>query len=119
MVGRFGGEEFLVMLNKCNAGSAAARVVNLRAIVANKPFQTHAKSLELTIRVGIVFSTEFGDQSVDEILAGADAAMYAAKSQAGIACVWRIRQRVRRRVKPRRGRPQLARFRENLGTTVT
>jgi len=106
MVGRCGGEEFLVMLNKCNAGSAAARVVNLRAIVANKPFQTRAKSLELTISIGIAFSTEFGDQSVDKFWQVRMQLCMRQKAQAGIACVWRIRQRVRRRVKPRRGRPR-------------
>ena len=38
MVGRYGGEEFLVALNRCNPGSAVSRAENLRGVIANKPF---------------------------------------------------------------------------------
>jgi diguanylate cyclase (GGDEF)-like protein len=86
MVGRFGGEEFLVILNRCDPASAATRAENLRAIVAKRPFHTHSKSLEVTISIGLALSNEFVDKSVEEILRGVDAALYAAKS-AGRNCV--------------------------------
>jgi diguanylate cyclase (GGDEF)-like protein len=38
MVGRFGGEEFLVILTKCDPSSAAVRAENIRLAVAKKPF---------------------------------------------------------------------------------
>jgi two-component system, cell cycle response regulator len=37
MVGRYGGEEFLVVLKKCEPSVAAARAENLRSIIAGKP----------------------------------------------------------------------------------
>lgn len=86
MVGRFGGEEFLVILNKCEPESAPTRAENLRAMIALKPFQTRTKSLAITISIGLGLSIDFEDQSVDELLASVDAALYSAKS-AGRNCV--------------------------------
>jgi GGDEF domain-containing protein len=70
MVGRFGGEEFLVILNKCEPESATTR----------------AESLEITIRIGVGLSIDFEEQSVDELVASVDAALYSSKS-AGRNCV--------------------------------
>lgn len=86
MVGRFGGEEFLIILNKCDIASASTRAENIRTVVAKKPFLTRSNSLAVTISVGLALSTEYEDRTVDEILAGVDAALYAAKS-AGRNCV--------------------------------
>ncbi len=88
MVGRFGGEEFLVILNKCDVNSAPVRAEHIRTAIAKKPFQTRSDSLTMTISVGVGLSTDFPNQTVDEILAGVDAALYAAKS-AGRNCVRR------------------------------
>jgi diguanylate cyclase (GGDEF)-like protein len=86
MVGRFGGEEFLVILNKCDPCSALTRAENLRAAISKKPFQTRSGPLDITISVGVALSTHFKNKTLDEILAATDAAMYAAKS-AGRNCV--------------------------------
>lgn len=86
MVGRFGGEEFLVILNRCDPGTAMTRAENLRAIVAKKPFQTRANPLPITISVGVALSCDFLQENPDEILAAVDEALYAAKS-AGRNCV--------------------------------
>src|SRR5271165_2966184 len=88
MVGRFGGEEFLVILNKCDVNSAPVRAEHIRTAIAKKPFQTRSDPLTITISVGVALSTDFPNQTVDEILAGVDAALYAAKS-AGRNCVRR------------------------------
>jgi len=88
MVGRFGGEEFLVILNKCDPSSAATRAENLRAAIAKKPFQTRSNALDVTISVGLTLSTDFEHESLDEILAATDVAMYAAKN-VGRNCVRR------------------------------
>jgi two-component system, cell cycle response regulator len=86
MVGRFGGEEFLVILNRCDQKSALSRAENIRAMVAKRPFQTRAKPLSITISIGIGLSTDFANQTADEILAAVDEALYAAKN-AGRNCV--------------------------------
>jgi two-component system, cell cycle response regulator len=88
MVGRFGGEEFLVILNKCDPSSATTRAENLRMAIAKKPFQTRSGPLDITISVGVALSSDFEHESLDEILAATDAALYAAKS-AGRNCVRR------------------------------
>jgi len=86
MVGRYGGEEFLVILNKCDPASAGTRAENLRAAIAKTPFRTRAQSLSITISVGVALSIDFQHQSLDELLTEVDAALYRAKS-AGRNCV--------------------------------
>jgi two-component system, cell cycle response regulator len=86
MVGRFGGEEFLVILNKCDACSALTRAENIRQAINKRPFQTRSGPLEITISVGVALSTDFEQSSLDEMLAATDAAMYSAKG-AGRNCV--------------------------------
>ena len=86
MVGRYGGEEFLVILNKCDASSALARAENLRAAISAKPIQAHSESLSLTISLGLALSSDFPNRDVDQIIHEADTALYAAKA-AGRNCV--------------------------------
>jgi len=86
MVGRYGGEEFLVVLNKCDPSSAVARAENLRNAVAAKPILLPAKSLTVTISVGVALTTDFPDRDTDDILHAADMALYAAKA-AGRNCI--------------------------------
>jgi len=88
MVGRFGGEEFLVILNKCDPCSAITRAENLRVAIAKKPFSTRSGPLDITISLGVALSTDFEHGNLDEILAATDSAMYKAKS-AGRNCVRR------------------------------
>lgn len=86
MVGRYGGEEFLVALNKCDPASAVSRAENLRTVIASRPFQVGGKRATITISVGLALSNEFTSCSVDEIMHQADMALYAAKA-AGRNCV--------------------------------
>jgi two-component system, cell cycle response regulator len=86
MVGRYGGEEFLVALNKCNPESAVSRAENLRVKIAGRPIQTADKPVTVTISIGLALSTEFTQCTVEELMHQADMALYAAKS-AGRNCV--------------------------------
>jgi len=86
MVGRYGGEEFLVALNKCNPGSAVSRAENLRMKIGGRPIQTANKPMTVTISVGVALSTEFTECTVEELMHQADMALYAAKA-AGRNCV--------------------------------
>jgi len=85
-VGRYGGEEFLVALNKCNPGSAVSRAENLREQIAGRPIQTADKPVMVTISIGLALSTEFTNCTIEEIIHHADMALYAAKA-AGRNCV--------------------------------
>ena len=86
MVGRYGGEEFLVALNKCNPENAISRAENLREKIAGRPIQTANKPVSVTISIGLAISTEFAECTIEEIMHHADMALYAAKA-AGRNCV--------------------------------
>ena len=86
MVGRYGGEEFLVVLNKCDTSSALARADNVRNVIASRPILAAGKPLSVTMSVGLALSSEFEVNEVDEIISVADKALYEAKA-AGRNCV--------------------------------
>ncbi len=86
MVGRYGGEEFLVVLNKCDPASAVSRAENLRNTVASRPVMLATKSVKITISVGVALSTDFPNRDADDLLHAADMALYDAKDS-GRNCV--------------------------------
>ncbi len=73
IVGCFGGEEFLVILNKCEPERAPTRAENLRAMIAHKAVQARTKSLAIAISIGL--STNVEEQSLDELLSSIGAAL--------------------------------------------
>lgn len=80
-VGRFGGEEFLVVMPGCDSAVMQQQAERLRASIAGAPFQTAAGDLDLTLSLGI--ATCKGTPSLDatSLLGTADAALYRAKMQ--------------------------------------
>jgi two-component system cell cycle response regulator len=85
-VGRYGGEEFLVVLNNCRPDSAFARGEQIRKTISARPIQTDAGALGVTMSLGLLLSSDWGHRPADELLREVDAALYAAKS-AGRNCV--------------------------------
>ena len=85
-VGRYGGEEFLVVLNNCDPAFALARAEEIRNTIAQRPMQTVAGAVPITVSLGLLLSHEWGALSVEELLRETDAALYAAKA-AGRNCV--------------------------------
>jgi two-component system cell cycle response regulator len=85
-VGRYGGEEFLMVLNNCNSASALQRAEEIRRAIASAPIQTTRGQVSVTISLGILASTEWGPLPVEELLREADVALYKAKA-AGRNCV--------------------------------
>jgi two-component system, cell cycle response regulator len=86
MVGRYGGEEFLVVLNKCDPSCAKTRAEALRTAVGGKQILAAGNSLTITMSVGLALSSDFEGCNVEEIIHSADMALYAAKA-AGRNCV--------------------------------
>jgi two-component system, cell cycle response regulator len=86
MVGRYGGEEFLVVLNRCEPSSALARAEHIRAAISGRSVQARGSSLPVSISVGLALSVDYQNSGADEIIQEADAALYAAK-KAGRNCV--------------------------------
>lgn len=85
-VGRYGGEEFLVVLNNCNPAFALARAEEIRKAISNKPIPSSAGLVPVTMSVGLLLSRDWGRFRVEDLLQQADAALYAAKA-AGRNCV--------------------------------
>jgi diguanylate cyclase (GGDEF)-like protein len=85
-VGRYGGEEFLLVLNNCNPESAEARAEEIRKGVSNRAIQTTSGALQVNMSFGLLLSKAWGVRPVEELLHEVDAALYAAKA-AGRNCV--------------------------------
>src|SRR2546421_4242139 len=85
-VGRYGGEEFLVVLNNCEPQFAMARAEEIRKTVADHPIQTIEGKVNVTISSGLLFSREWGVRPVEELLRETDGALYESKA-AGRNCV--------------------------------
>jgi two-component system, cell cycle response regulator len=85
-VGRYGGEEFLLVLNNCKPQFAEARAEDIRRIVSSRPVQMLAGPLNITMSFGLLLSDVWGVRPVEELLHEVDAALYAAKA-AGRNCV--------------------------------
>jgi two-component system cell cycle response regulator len=85
-VGRYGGEEFLVILNNCDALSAPGRAEEMRRAISDLPIPTEAGPLTITTSIGVHQTENWGYRSVETLLHEVDAALYAAKA-AGRNCV--------------------------------
>jgi two-component system, cell cycle response regulator len=75
-VGRFGGEEFLVVLPNCSTGVAREVAERVRKRVADEPIVRVPVPIEVTASVGVA---EWHGQPALDLLREADAAMYRAK----------------------------------------
>ena len=85
-VGRYGGEEFLVVLNNCNPSYALARADEIRKAIAQKPVMSSCGLIPITMSLGLLLNQEWGRRSAEDLLHEADVALYEAKA-AGRNCV--------------------------------
>lgn len=85
-VGRYGGEEFLVVLNSCDPAFAPGRAEAIRKSISNRAVLTAKGPLTLTMSFGVLLSAEWGMRSVEELMHEADTALYEAKA-AGRDCL--------------------------------
>lgn len=76
-LGRYGGEEFLVIAPGCGQEEAAQLFGRLCREVAATPLDTRVGRHSVTVSIGT--ATTLGDTSVDALLSLADAALYEAK----------------------------------------
>ncbi|MGB6157585.1 MAG: GGDEF domain-containing protein, partial [Acidobacteriaceae bacterium] len=87
-VGRYGGEEFLILLSDCEEDGLRRRAEELRAAITAIPIQTERGDLWISISIGAVTCVDWkpDDIPLERILAQADAALYQAKAE-GPNCV--------------------------------
>lgn len=79
LVGRYGGEEFLLLING-EPDDAPAFCERLRSTIADQPFVNGQIALRLTVSGGFVPFTAQGTRSASELLATADNLLYEAKA---------------------------------------
>ena len=77
--GRYGGEEFLLVLPETPEGDAVRTLDRLRAIIADLDWSAFSPGMQVTISAGV--ATLKPDETPDTFLARADRALYAAKAQ--------------------------------------
>jgi len=82
-VGRYGGEEFLIVFPGCNAASLLVSAERLRLSVADQPVETSVGRVPVTLSLGLT-SVEQGEKEIldcEAILHRADEALYTAKAR--------------------------------------
>jgi diguanylate cyclase (GGDEF)-like protein len=78
-LGRYGGEEFLIVLPGSSSATAMAVAERMRAAVAAQPETIAGTSLNLTISAGVASTDTFPTATTEELISRADVALYAAK----------------------------------------
>ena len=77
LLGRFGGEEFLLVAPELDEEADEGFYERLRESIATKPFATKAGPVSLTTSIGVAVGNK--GSSIDTLIAHADAALYFAK----------------------------------------
>lgn len=80
-VGRFGGEEFLVVLPGTNEHTAPVVAERVRGFIERHPLELPNQTLQATVSIGISTVTPANCLSTDEAIRRADIALYAAKDE--------------------------------------
>ena len=78
-VGRYGGEEFLIVLPGCDVARAMSRAEELRQVVGKEPVETTEGMIPVAISLGVTIGEQ--PTEIEALLRVADAALYDAKSR--------------------------------------
>jgi two-component system cell cycle response regulator len=77
LLGRYGGEELLLVMPDSTMSAEEGLYERLRAKIADNKMMTRSGGVSITVSIGITSST--GDETVEAMIAKADAALYRAK----------------------------------------
>lgn len=78
-LGRYGGEEFLIVLPGSSHKTAMAVAERMRATIAAQPESINGVAMRLTISAGIASTDLFPSATTEDLISKADVALYAAK----------------------------------------
>ncbi|MDL2225896.1 diguanylate cyclase, partial [Eubacteriales bacterium OttesenSCG-928-M02] len=79
ILGRYGGEEFIVFLPTTLFQDALSIAQDIRTAVESFPFSTESGSFSITISIGAQTYQRDKHSNLDAFIADADAALYQAK----------------------------------------
>jgi len=86
LVGRYGGEEFLILLPNCNLAVATRRANEIRCLVCKDAIVTTFATVPVTVSIGVTACGPTESLTIEDLLQQADGALYKAK-QSGRNCV--------------------------------
>jgi two-component system, cell cycle response regulator len=78
-IGRYGGEEFLIVLPGCGMDSALLVAERVRCSVGGRPITTPAGDVAMTVSLGVSAVEKAPPRLADELIQAADDALYRAK----------------------------------------
>ena len=78
-VGRYGGEEFLVVLPGCAVEAGMRHADRLRSLITDLPFDTSEGRHTVTCSLGVASTSSTNPKDPDSLIRAADAALYRAK----------------------------------------
>jgi len=78
-IGRYGGEEFLMLIPGCDSFSLAEAAEHARATVSGAPIRTRAGPIQLTVSLGIEVIQKSAALDFNTSIRAADEALYRAK----------------------------------------
>jgi two-component system, cell cycle response regulator len=79
LAGRYGGEEFLIVLPNCKQASAANRAEKLRRSISENPICTQWGTITINMSFGVTAAEATSNLTGKELLQQADQALYRAK----------------------------------------
>jgi len=85
-VGRYGGEEFLLVLNNCDASMAMARAEQIRNEICRLPITSTQGPLSISLSLGVFSACGDESETVEDVLSRVDRALYTAKDAGRNCC---------------------------------
>lgn len=81
LVGRFGGEEFVLFMAGAGAEISQRLAERIRSLVENTNFEYQETQIHITVSIGIAVVAKLNDLRLEDMMDSADQAMYAAKNK--------------------------------------
>lgn len=78
-IGRYGGEEFLIVIPGADLRATASQAERLRRLIQDTPVHTPEGAIGMTISLGVVATAASDHATVESLLRAADGALYRAK----------------------------------------
>ncbi|MBA3613482.1 MAG: diguanylate cyclase [Nitrospirales bacterium] len=79
-IGRYGGEEFLMVLPNSDAAQAVRLAERIRVAVSEKPFRVHNADLTVTVSQGVTTWTDPCPIPIEQLIQSADGVLYLVKN---------------------------------------
>lgn len=88
-VGRYGGEEFLIITHKKDSKNVKIIAERILNEVRSRPFEVEGISIDVTVSIGLA-SIEQNDKSINDVIKRADESLYKAKASGRNQIVWLV-----------------------------